>query len=291
MTNETLNETKSDKISSKQRNIEILFLAIIFPLCQMMELFLSANGIMGLFSLSLPVYFTFLTILSLLFIVIVFFAYNYLSKRSAQKRYQELSSLQSYQKKHYANIQIQRERMNDLKADYQSNLATVHCFLECNRNEKALELLEALMTRVNATKEYPFCPSPIINAVLSDKEHICKQSSIPFQADLNIGSCEAIPPVYLCNIFSNLLDNAVSACQDINDISKRFIQVTAKQSGDYLHIKVKNSSNTPTASIDGHGYGQKIVKDIAEKYNGSFQTFYENGTYEAYLSIQFPIER
>ena len=277
-------------ISSKQNHIESIFLFIIFPLCQMLLFFLTANGIYELYSIPVPWYYTLLTLICLLVIVISFLFYRLYIKKNTQKKYAELSSLQAYQKNHYDNIEVQRKRMRILTNDYQIRLNHISALLTSTRSKEALTLLEDLVHQVNSTKEYSFCPSPIINAVLSDKELACKQASIPFQADLNIGACNTIPPVYLCNIFSNLLDNAIAACHNIEDISKRYIHVTAKQAGDYLHIKVTNSASSLENPKDGHGYGQKILKDITEKYHGNFQTHYENGTYETYLSLQFPEE-
>lgn len=274
--------------SSKQNRIEILFLYVIFPLSQMLLFFLAANGIYELYSLPVPGYYALLTVICIFVILISFFMYRLHSKKNAQRKFHELSSLQAYQKKHYDNIEQQRSRMSMLKDDYQTQLKQVSVLLENTQSKDALSLLDKLMNHVNSTKEYPFCPSPIINAVLSDKEHLCQQLSIAIQVDLTIGSCETLSPVYLCNIFSNLLDNAIHACQNIEDESKRYIHITAKQTGDYLHIKVTNSATSLLNSKEGHGYGQKILKDIAEKHHGNFQTHYDNGTYEAYLSLQLP---
>lgn len=282
------NKKETSFISSKTKHIQSLFLFLIFPLTQIILLFLIAQEINALYSLPAPAYYSILITFSFLLVLGIFFFHKYLSKMTTQRKYAELSHLQAYQKEHYKHIQVQREHLTLFKNNFHKQIIYLSDLLSNNQGKQALSLLNTLTEQVNSTKEYPFCPSSIINAILSDKETECRLSSITFQADLQIGTCETISPPYLCSIFSNLLDNAINACQKIDNVSEKYIHLTARQSGDFLHIKVRNSSLVPETPKEGHGYGQKILKDIAEKYHGQFKTHYEKQTYEAYFSIQLP---
>ena len=263
-------------------------LLFLIPLPILLSLFSLTYEVTYIYSLPSTIYYILLIVISFTFITITFFLQKFISKRATQKKYEELSNLQAYQKEHYKHIEAQREHLDLLKNNFHNQISLISDILSNNQHEQALELLNSLTDEVNSTKEYPFCPSPVINAVLSGKERECQLSSIAFQAELEIGACETIPASHLCSIFANLLDNAINACQKIGNTPDRYIHLTARQTGDYLHIKVKNASPAPEAPRAGHGYGQKILKDIAEKYHGSFQTHYEKQTYEAYLSIQLP---
>lgn len=271
---------------SKNKFANYIFLLLLLPLPILLNFFIVSYELTYIKSLPSTVYYTFFMIFSFIFITITFFLQKHISKKVTQKKYVALSNLQSYQKEHYKHIEVQREHLNNFKKDFHKQITNISDLLSNEHKEPALSLLSELTKKVNSTKEYPYCSSPIINAILSGKEHECQLSSIAFSAELNINSCETIPPTHLCSIFTNLLDNAISACQHIDNVSERYIRLTSRQSGDYLHIKVTNASLSPEPPKEGHGYGQKILKDIARKYNGNFQTNFENNIYEAYFSIR-----
>ena len=72
----------------------------------------------------------------------------------------------------------------------------------------------------------------------------------------------------ICSVFGNLLDNAIRASlQYKTNKDEPEIYLTAGAKGDYLIIKCKNSSMKPGDKPDGTGYGLKILKEIALKYD------------------------
>lgn len=278
--------TKNEPSKSKTLTIQTLFVFLIFPLSQIVTLLVSAQEINALYSVPVPVFYTIAGILMSVLVIFVYFLYSKHSKKQTEKSYQELADMQQYQQNHYEKIQKQRLELEVLKDSFEQQLNEVSSFLEKEQPEKAQELLQTLSTTISSTKEYPFCPNPVINAVLWEKEQQCSTQNITFRTDIQIGDCASVNPLHLCSIFSNLLDNAIEACSPLSE--NKFINLTAKQRGDFIHIKITNSSLLPVAPKQGHGYGQRILKDIAAQYSGDFRTNYKNSTYEAYFSIQMP---
>jgi sensor histidine kinase regulating citrate/malate metabolism len=102
-----------------------------------------------------------------------------------------------------------------------------------------------------------------------------------------------VKPVDLCSVFSNLIDNAIDACNNISDSSLiKFIEVMAGLKQDYLIIKISNSKEneimvlnskivTTKADKNIHGLGLNIVKEIASKYDGNFKTVYTENDFTA----------
>ena len=278
--------TAKEPSKSKTLTIQNLFLYLVFPLSQVVTLLVGAQEINALYSVPMPVFYTIAGVLLSLLVVLVYFLYSKHTKKQTEKNYQELADMQRFQKKHYEKIQKQRVELEILKNSFEQQLHDISTLLEKEQPEKALELLQSLSTTIASTKEYPFCPNPVINAVLWEKEQQCNSQNIPFRTDIQIGDCASVNPLHLCSIFSNLLDNAIEACMPLQE--NKFIHLTAKQSGDFIHIKVANSSLLPSPPKQGHGYGQQILTDIAAQYAGSFRTDYNDNTYEAYFSIQMP---
>lgn len=286
-TDSAISSKKTSNIS-KILNIQSLFLFFVFPLSQIMNIFLCTQEICILYEISYPMIFTLIVAFFFFFILIAFYFKRQYSKKHTAQSYQELLSMQQYQKKHYEAIQQQREHLEAIKNSFENQLTDISSLLEINQTDEALYRLQNLTKEIEVTREYPFCPNSVINAVLSDKEKLCREFQITFRADMQIGSCGTMDKLHLCSMFSNLLDNALEASKKIKIPADRYIHLTAVQSGDYLHVKVTNSSMPPLSPKEGHGYGQKILEDIAARYSGSFQTHYKNHTYEAYMSILLP---
>ena len=95
----------------------------------------------------------------------------------------------------------------------------------------------------------------------------------------------SVAPLDLCSMFSNLLDNAIRACEELPE-DKRIIDLSARNQGDYLLIRCDNPAlEHPGNQPQGTGYGKKILRDIAERYHGEFQTSFADGVFTARLIL------
>lgn len=230
-------------------------------------------------------------------VIIVLFVIAFLILREVQKKrtllsdYEALNQLHELESEHYRHIENQRKELLALEQQFNEKLSVIYEKILSDEYSVAKELAAELMEQVTATKEYSFCSNPVINAVLTQKQHLCEQQSISFHAEISILDCSPINKIHLCSVFSNLLDNAIHACKALPAGTPRSITVSAKQHGDYLHVKVLNPSLPPVekSHTPGHGYGQKILADIASLYHGEFFTEFADGIYKAALSLQiFP---
>lgn len=227
-------------------------------------------------------------------VVIVLFLIAFLILREMQKKrtllsdYEALTRLHKLEAEHYRNIENQRKELLTLEQQFHEKLAVIYENILSDEYVLAEELTAELIKQVTATKEFPFCSNSVINAVLTNKQHLCEQQSVSFRADISVQDCTPINKIHLCSIFSNLLDNAIHACEELPLESPRSVTISAKQHGDYLHVKVLNTSLPPMESTPapGHGYGHKILTDIASLYHGEFFTEFTDGIYKAAVSLQ-----
>lgn len=285
--------------SDKQQD---LFLFFIIPFIELFMLLLLLQSVAASYSFFLPATLFFFFFLSALLFLALYLYRRYYRKKQLSQAYKELSRLCDLQTAYRLRTEASRLELEQLRAGFSKQLSVICSCLQENRFQEAEDFTLQLSRRIAATKEYPFCPNAVINAVLTEKEQLCRSHSIAFQAELNIGGCDTLNKVHLCSIFTNLLDNAIHACDKIPETESRFIHVTAVQSGDYIHIKVTNSfhpgiksqtqklrsSSEEKGYIKEHGYGQKILADIAKQYSGQWNTICSDGVYEAALSLLLP---
>ncbi|MBR6644053.1 MAG: sensor histidine kinase [Lachnospiraceae bacterium] len=280
-----MNKKPSQKIVF---SIPSIFLFLFFPISQVILFFLLSQEFSALYQIPIPTFYTFIAVLLIIFIIISFYLYRQYKSVKTTHEFQELKIIHQYQKEQYNVILQQREKLEAIKNTFQLQMEQIITLLDNDNSTESLLQITKLTKEIESTKEYPFCPNPIINAILYDKQSECHEYHISFQINLQIGDCATIDKIHLCSIFSNLLDNSIEACKHITAPEERYIHLSALQSGNYLHIKTKNPATTLVPSKQGHGYGHKILRDIALKYNGEFKTDYDKHIYEAYITIQMP---
>lgn len=135
--------------------------------------------------------------------------------------------------------------------------------------------------------QYVTTSSNIVNAVINSKLTLCNEIGITIHCNIS-GSIEKVSDIDLSILLSNLLDNAIEACQKNKFKSK--IDFEMSDSKGYLNIVLKNTveesvlSKNPklrTAKKDKlkHDFGLQTVSDIVKKYDGMINVFEENGDF------------
>ena len=91
----------------------------------------------------------------------------------------------------------------------------------------------------------------------------------------------------LCNLISNMFDNAITA---VKNCDTKLIDIIISKKNNYYIIKMSNTIpqsvldknpelNTTKQDKTSHGYGIKIIKDIAKKYSGEFDCYEDDGMF------------
>lgn len=119
-----------------------------------------------------------------------------------------------------------------------------------------------------------------LDTVLSDKNLYCVKNNIQLSAiaDGKLLSFMDIADIY--SLFGNALDNAIEYVMTLEE-EKRVIKLSVSSSGSLVGVVVKNYYEGEEVKSDTvlrtskrdkfyHGYGVKSMKNIAEKYGGSF---------------------
>ena len=210
----------------------------------------------------------------------------YRSRRTeAEQELREMHHVMELEHMHYREIENKREEIAKIRHDINNQiLAARHLMMEGDM-DRSEHMLDQLLEQVSATKEYPYCAVPIINAILNEKSRLCEQYQIEFITSLSFPSDLHADDVMLCSLFSNLLDNAIHAVEDM-DPGKRWIRISAVTEGGFLIIKTKNPSEPPQAVKRGRGKGTVILREIAEMYGGTYHTEYREQIFTALVSME-----
>lgn len=159
----------------------------------------------------------------------------------------------------------------------------------------ALAFLNQYIEKLPAKDGIDYCADPAVNAVLNHYLQMADSAGIHTEIRINLPEELRIDSIDLCSILGNLLENAITACQDVAADGRLtskaadggLISLTiSPEQGSELYIAVSNSFNGRpdlkgghyhSTKKDGGGIGLLSVKTTAEHYGGN-ASFYHEGT-------------
>ena len=128
------------------------------------------------------------------------------------------------------------------------------------------------------------------NALLNHYFQIAKDSHIRIEQHISLPDRLYIDIIDLCSVLGNVLENAITACQDVPE-DERFVTITvSREQGTELYIAVSNSFSGKvnrkgkhylSTKQGGNGIGLSSVSSIAEKYGGLARFYHEGKEFNA----------
>lgn len=196
---------------------------------------------------------------------------------------EKLIALYTQRQVEYDYCQLANKNMEDiekLKQYYFSQYQSIRDMLKENPNNPEIRTLIHFSQEQVSQNPFPrFCDEEVVNAVLTLKKQMAEAEQIHMNISVLLPKIISVSALDLCSLFCNLLDNAIEACRRNTTISG-YITVKADiVRGGYLIIKTENPCEqllvrdnhffrTSKENASEHGYGLKLIEQIAEKYHG-----------------------
>ena len=202
-------------------------------------------------------------------------------------------------------IQLQSKNMTSASELYSAQRKKVHDFrahlnilnrlMKNQEYSAAEEYLEKITEQQTDRLFLVNTHHPILDALFNTKAAEATQKKISIDFEVNDLSNLPFDVSDMVVLLSNLLDNAIEACQQY-DKGDKSIHVMAVAQQDFF-ISVRNTSE-PVVIISGsipttkpepqmHGFGLANIRLILEKYSGEYTMFYENGWFQFTADIPF----
>lgn len=121
-----------------------------------------------------------------------------------------------------------------------------------------------------------------LNTVLMEKGLYCQSHDIQLTCMPSGGSLDFMQVADIYALFGNALDNAINATMELNDPSKRVINVRFSSQGNLMLIQIQNYHQRRLRFRNGlpitthqdatrHGFGMKSMLHTVEQYGGTMQ--------------------
>jgi len=223
--------------------------------------------------------------------VLVFYIYERLVAASKKDIHAELLTKQFEQDiRYFKHMDNSLSEIKSLKHDFTGHLTSMKLMLRDKNYSELDNYIDKYIETVASVLSEIITGLPSVDATISFKKSIAQDSGIDFDIQTENISEIHVNPVHLNIIINNLLDNALSACIQVADISKRKIEILFKMEYEYLYIKVLNSSlpvsfnegTLPKTTKDDdnqHGLGLETTKRLILAYDGILFCEYDNSEF------------
>jgi len=143
-------------------------------------------------------------------------------RKKEEKRLGEFQD--SILKRQREEIQSIYQIMRGWRHDYHNHMQTIKAYLAMNQVEETLAYLEHLEEDLDSIDIAIQTGNVALDAILSSKVSIASKRRIQVNYTAKVPDKLQVSDVHLCAIIGNLLDNAVEACESVEE-DKRFIRI------------------------------------------------------------------
>lgn len=216
-------------------------------------------------------------------VVTCYLVINLGKKNNAVKENEMLRLSQAYSRQYVENATAEYDVIRKLRHDFKNNFLVISTLLNEGNYEEAKELARSHIDLLSNTEIFVDTKNEVIDAVVNAKMSEAKSFGIDCTC-LSVMDIDGIDDLDLCRLLSNMLENAVSACVRCESEQKQ-INLKITSDGYSYTFSLKNTIDssvlvnnprliTTKLRSGEHGYGIRIIRDIAAKYSGRCD-FYE----------------
>lgn len=185
-------------------------------------------------------------------------------------------------KMEYQQVLMRKEDQQEfrkVKHDYANLISAAKGFIEIGKPEKALEILQRTNDDITGLSRFSLCSNETVNTIIYMKKQEAEKDSIKVKAEVEEHYPLNVDDYDFCRVLGNIIDNAVNALRVFE--GEKLFGLSIEIDEDFVRIKGENPFDAAKAKrkrrSKDHGQGTVIIKDIASKYDGSYNVRQENG--------------
>jgi len=199
--------------------------------------------------------------------------------------------------KHYAEVENMYRQVRGWRHDYKNHIQTLKAYMAFGEHKKVNEYLDRLDKDLTSVDRVIKTGNIMVDAILNSKISLAYSKEIAVNAKATVPKNLNITDIDLCVIIGNLLDNAIEACESIEN-GEKFIRIFVGMKNTQLYMvftntapgkKLSKSGNIfQSRKGDNHGFGLMRIDKTVEKYGGYIDRNSEDGAFttEILLPVQ-----
>ncbi|MGN1142125.1 MAG: sensor histidine kinase [Oliverpabstia sp.] len=179
--------------------------------------------------------------------------------------------------------------------DMRHHLTAIDGFLSSDQPQLAKEYIKKVQADVDAITPMQFCENELANLLCSSFVQKANTAGIRLTIDAKLPKILPLPDTELCSLLSNGLENALHAVEALEE-ADQWVEFYCGTRFNKLLIEIKNpysgqitmQNGLPVSSRNGHGYGCRSIRSIAEHHQGLYSFEPHNGIFT--LRVILPLK-
>lgn len=179
--------------------------------------------------------------------------------------------------------------------DFKNHMLVINQLIHENRDEEALEYICTYVNRTLSLNYGVESGCRIIDIIVNCKIAEATEKAINFEYEIDFVGEIDIQDIDICALLANLLDNAIEACEKLEN-RKGWIYLKISRKNNMLFIILENSiiennkdkidffKSTKKNKVC-HGLGTKSIDNVIQKYDGFKECNIQNEKIQIYISI------
>ncbi len=208
--------------------------------------------------------------------------------REKEQQLSELLSMQEeteFQERQYREMERTCEEIRKLQHDMKNSIQLLYGLLAQGKTEEALDWLKQENAALTGAPDVIQTQSALVGTMLNGKLNYARSMGLSVSTKI-LTSFSGIGERDLCRLLGNLLDNGIEAAVRTE---KKTLDLVLQGDESRLLIELENAADHPLVLEDGraqtdkedrarHGWGMRIIGQIAEKYGGTVRVENREGT-------------
>jgi len=200
------------------------------------------------------------------------------------------------QKEYYDALSGQMNEIRMIRHDMRHFIGVIQRLSEEERYEELKQFLNEYSEKTETDSIPVYSENVVINSILGYYSLKARDAGVPYYCGCSIPKQLSMNEIDLCIVLGNALENAIEACDCIDDSDSRFISAELRVWDNKLLIKIKNSYNGilniqddryySTKDDKTRGIGMQNIKKVVENYNGFIKTEHDEKIFT--LMVAFP---
>lgn len=238
-----------------------------------------------------------LTMVSLLLNFYIF--ETMLKTQHAEDTLKNMEKQNKLQDGYYRELRSNLQQTNKTTHDIKNFMTALMSYIENNDSDKAQEKIADFYGNIPSIHQLE-TGNDAINALIHSKMKAIEDNKIIHDMSVIIPPKLSVDEIDLCILAGNALDNAIEACSQIEDISKRHMKLKVFGRNNQISFLLENTKNPGTPVNDRkffkttksdsykHGFGIENMRGIVNKYDGDI--FFSETSDVFKVSILLPNE-
>lgn len=227
-----------------------------------------------------------LSVFVAVFILFVFFLtlylYEHMSEQAEELTHQKLLKQQlDSQVKHVNEIILTQKQLKKVRHDLSNHIIVCKKYIDEGEYDKCADYIDKLTESIIVNSDVINTGNVVIDAILSAKKSSAQKGNIDFKYEIKVPENLEFDSVDMCILLGNALDNAIEACEKIDN--DKYIDVSLLYKENMLICKIENSAppkegdflKTTKKNPTEHGIGLSNIRSVLDKYKSTLKIDYD----------------